>query len=634
MLRYDHAKVVLLVGWVLGAGLGCGETSPGDSARPSAGAGGAGASGGSGGASGGSGKAGASTGGANTGGASTGGANTGGTGESGGSAGKGGTSGNVGGSGGFAGSGNPPLANGKVDLLFMVDTSRSMGGKQKLLSDAMPYLLTSLTSELGVTDLHLGIITSSLSDHGSADVCSPATADAMTFYDDRAQLLPSVRTGVTSWNDQGFLLWDPSQSASPPGENDAAALSAAAQAQLAAASEVGCGYEAQLESLYRFLVDPEPVQAMSNDGNTSVRGPVNHVVLAQRAAFLRPDSTLVVVLLTDENDCSIIDETGSQAWVTTFTGRPRGTTFNMPAAAPICETNPNDPTCGPTTTALAPEQDHLNLRCYRQKQRFGIDLLYPISRYVDAFSAAQIDPRQTSNPIPNPLYFAPGGSQTRTPEQVFVLGIVGVPWQDVSSEASWAGPGLDYLTAADLRAEGRWPVIVGNAEENVPPSDPLMVEAIDPRPAGTPHPLLGDAAAVVSEESSDATANPINGHEQRAIDFDRSDLQFACIFPLAEPRPCVSGTDAVCDCEAYDYPKNSPLCSYPGPDMDGTQLYGKAYPSLRELEVLQGLGDQAVVASVCPKKTAPDGTAASDPEYGYNPAITALIEAMRQAAAP
>jgi hypothetical protein len=618
MLRFAHAKAVLVVGGALGCGLGCGESSPVGGATPSAGAGGATASGGKG-------SGGTSGSGANAG---TGGTSVGGT------VGKGGTSGNVGGSSGFAGSGNRPLANGKVDLLFMVDTSRSMGGKQKLLSDAIPYLLTSFTSELGVADLHLGIITSSLSDHGSADICAPAVAGENVFYDDRAQLLPSVRVGVESWNNQGFLVWDPSQSVTPPGENDAVALSAAAQVHLAAASEVGCGYESQLESLYRFLVDPEPVESMSHDGNFSVRGPVNQILLAQRAAFLRPDSTLVVVLLTDENDCSIIDEDGSQGWLTSLGRKPTTGSFQLPAAAPVCETAPNDPGCGPTDTPLAPQQDDLNLRCYRQKQRFGIDLLYPISRYVDAFIAPRIDPRQKGTPIPNPLYFGPGGSQTRGAEQVFVLGIVGVPWQDLSAEASWTSPGLEYLTAAGLRAEGRWPMIAGKAETNVPPSDPLMVEAIDPRPVGTPHPLLGQAAAVVSADSTDAAANPINGHEQRVPDYDRSDLQFACIFPFAEPRLCMSAVDVPCDCNADAYPKNSPLCSYTAADVDGTQLYGKAYPSLRELEVLQGLGDQAVVASICAKKVIPDGTPATDPDYGYNPAITALIEALRQAAAP
>jgi hypothetical protein len=622
MLEFRQVKALLFVGGLLGSSLGCSGTPPRDEGRPGAGAGGAAAGGSSGG--GGTSGSGASAG-ANTGGTSMGGGGAGG--------GKGGASGNGGGSSGFAGSGNPPLANGKVDLLFMVDTSRSMGGKQQLLSDAIPYLLTSLTSDLGVDDLHLGIITSSLGDHGSGDICSPASAGPLSISDDLAQLLPSVRPGVSSWNNHGFLLWDPSQSQTPPGENDLAALSAAAQAQLAAASEVGCGYEAQLESLYRFLVDPEPVLAMSNDGTVSVRGPVNQVVLAQRAVFLRPDSTLVVVLLTDENDCSILDEDGSKGWFASLTRNATGTVL-FPAAAPICETAPNDPNCGPTSATVSIEEDHPNLRCYRQKQRFGMDLLYPVSRYVDAFVAPRIDPRQSGMPIANPLYFGPGGTQTRTPAQVFVLGIVGVPWQDVSAQESWTGPGLEYLPAASLRAEGRWPIIAGNAEMNVSPLDPLMVEAVDPRPAGTPHPLLGQGAAVASADSTDAAANPINGHEQRVAEMDRSDLQFACIFPFAEPVPCVTDSDTTCDCDAYAYAKNSPLCSYSAPDTDGTQLYGKAYPSLRELEVLRELGDQAVVASACAKKVIPDGSAATDPDYGYNPAVTALIEALRRAAAP
>ena len=34
---------------------------------------------------------------------------------------------------------------------------------------------------------------------------------------------------------------------------------------------------------------------------------------------------------------------------------------------------------------LAGDDDNLNLRCFNQKQRFGIDLLYPTERYVSGF---------------------------------------------------------------------------------------------------------------------------------------------------------------------------------------------------------------------------------------------------------
>jgi hypothetical protein len=49
----------------------------------------------------------------------------------------------------------------------------------------------------------------------------------------------------------------------------------------------------------------------------------------------------------------------------------------------------------------------------------------------------------------------------------------------------------------------------------------------------------------------------------------------------------------------------------------------KAYPALRQLEVLKGLGDNAVVASVCTRNV----TRPNLPDYGYRPVVGALVEA-------
>jgi hypothetical protein len=51
-----------------------------------------------------------------------------------------------------------------------------------------------------------------------------------------------------------------------------------------------------LEAWFRLLVDPEPIRSMGNDLMRSVRGPLNQVVLAQREAFLRPDSAAAIVM--------------------------------------------------------------------------------------------------------------------------------------------------------------------------------------------------------------------------------------------------------------------------------------------------------------------------------------------------
>jgi hypothetical protein len=64
------------------------------------------------------------------------------------------------------------------------------------------------------------------------------------------------------------------------------------------------------------------------------------------------------------------------------------------------------------------------------------------------------------------------------------------------------------------------------------------------------------------------------------------------------------------------------------------QTHGKAYPALRQLEVLKGLDEHGVVASVCPKNTTAVGDPATDPDYGYNPAVSAMIQRFKDYLAP
>jgi hypothetical protein len=204
-----------------------------------------------------------------------------------------------------------------------------------------------------------------------------------------------------------------------------------------------------------------------------------------------------------------------------------------------------------------------------------------------------------------------------------LAGIVGVPWQDIATSASLEGDGLEYLDAEELDREGRWDLILGNPSENVPPNDPHMRESIAPR-SGT-NPLLGIPIAPATSQNPDE--NPINGHEQNVPLLD--DLQYACTFELPTPRDCaMAGTY---DCNANEQANNRSLCEYPnGPNTEGIQLRAKAYPGLRHLEVLKAVGDNGVVASICPKNTAPAAglEPATDPSYGYNPAVASLLTAL------
>jgi hypothetical protein len=67
---------------------------------------------------------------------------------------------------------------------------------------------------------------------------------------------------------------------------------------------------------------------------------------------------------------------------------------------------------------------------------------------------------------------------------------------------------------------------------------------------------------------------------------------------------------------------SNPLCQNAMGQYSTVQTRAKAYPGIRQLQVLQGLGDQAVVASICPSNVT--NTTAAD--FGYRPAAAALVK--------
>ena len=331
---------------------------------------------------------------------------------------------------------------------------------------------------------------------------------------------------------------------------------------ITATGEHGCGFEASLEAWYRFLADPEPPATVSLIANTTVRGSsavsgscvgCDEVLLAQRRAFLRPDSALVVVMLSDENDCSIRDD--GIGWFI-------GSNARMPLSTSACDKNPNDfccrscaqretqppagcqslstdPVCrlvpaGQQYATYDARHDSVNLRCFNHQQRFGFDLLYETSRYVDALNASTL-PLQSSptTVVRNPLFTGDPGQPVRGPSLVFLAGIVGVPWQDVADDASQVGAGLVYLTAKELAAKDRWSALLGDpkASPPVPPSDPFMIESIAPRTGMNT--IAQPPVAIAPSNSMDAHANPINGHEQNIAQLD--DLQYRVHVPARRP---------------------------------------------------------------------------------------------------
>ena len=349
---------------------------------------------------------------------------------------------------------------------------------------------------------------------------------------------------------------------------------------------------------------------------------------------------MAIVILSDESDCSIRDD--GVGWFV-------GSSNRMPRSTAACEVDVNDPCCrscalneatppagcsavrddaicknvpaGQTYAAWDQVHDSLNMRCFDQQRRFGFDLLYPVERYSDALSNPKIRNRNQQL-VDNPL-FVGGDNGPRSATLISVSVIVGAPWQDLATTDSLSpGHGLEYLDGAGLESNARWPLLIGDRAHNQPPTDPFMIESSNQRTGKNPL----TQSPIVAASSTDPLANPINGHEQNIPQFD--ELQYACIFPLTTPKPCMNG-DAFCDCSPDSRGKldavqvaNSPLCQPPtGGAVTTTQYYAKAYPGTRELRFARLLGGRAAPASICPKTL----TDTSSPDYAYNPAFDALL---------
>ncbi|WP_232379887.1 hypothetical protein [Polyangium fumosum] len=558
----------------------------------------------------------------------------------------------------------------KIDIVLGIDNSASMADKQQILAQAVPDLVESLVNppcidEAGlplpdanqptspkedcpkdsrrefepVLDIHIGIVSSSLGGHGGA-VCpdiqaEPNCNNEKVSKNDRGHLLSRADACVAgevvpTYADKGFLAWDPEQKLNPPGEENLGTLDGSVPGLVPALADmvngtgqVGCGYESQLESIYRFLVDPEPYDTIeASSGYVKVSG-TDDALLKQRKDFLRPDSLVAILMLSDENDCSI-KETGFYYRASHSDAMPR------PRAE--CAIDPNDKCCSscglkapegcPTdpgcfdangdVMVLTKSQDAVNLRCFDQKRRFGVDFLYPTDRYVKAFSSLEISTR-SGEIVENPLFPkarpAEGVPVVRTPDLVFIAGIVGVPWQDIARDPADLKKGIK--NAREMGADGTWDMILGNPAQGVLPTDPLMHESPDPRHGK--HPITGEQTDMTPESP---LGNSINGHEYDTLG---DDLQYACIFKLPQATDCEN--DPKCS-ECRDGTANSPLCDPADPMM---QVRAKAYPGLRQLDVLRGLGDQGIVGSVCPKQV--EDRTSSD--YGYRPAIGALIDRLK-----
>ena len=345
----------------------------------------------------------------------------------------------------------PPAPVSKLDLLFMIDNSASMADKQALLARAVPEMVMRLvnpncvdaqgnivgSSQNGqcaqghiefqpVADMHIGIITSSLGGRGS-DACDPNAMNPANFAlnahnDDQGHLINRAGANETANADAtpaNFLAWlppVPQNAGKPqppvPALGDAMKLIGDFTDLISGVHEHGCGFEAQMESWYRFLVQPDPFQSIVKNNTTASFSGIDQTILQQRHDFLRPDSALAVIVITDESE-EVADPLaiGGQAWAFANTAFPGSASGAAPRGTMECEnpvdpnnashTGPNDPNCTscdflmgqsnfntecPGGAYLDPTDDNLSVRFFQQKRRFGLDAMDPIGKYVMGLS--------------------------------------------------------------------------------------------------------------------------------------------------------------------------------------------------------------------------------------------------------
>ncbi|HLK88593.1 MAG TPA: hypothetical protein VKZ18_01790 [Polyangia bacterium] len=292
----------------------------------------------------------------------------------------GGSSGSTGGSGGTAV--GPFGAN--VDILFMIDDSSEMSEMQGKLYDQLPLFVQALQGLPTQPSLHVAVVDSDLGapgDSTSSLGCTKA-GDQGQF-----QSAPSGTCTATTLTSGATFISDVDDM---PNYTDAS-LSDVLQC-IALLGDRGCGFEHQLASIDR---------ALGADGLGAAPS-VN-------AGFLRPNAYLVIVMLTNEDDCSAPADTtiyslnGYQQNISNpdgpianyrCNGGPRGAHYCQdPANGNAWMVPPLAPPADAQGPSTAPTLDLAN--CVDNEQPptgTGTSALTPVSKFINDIKSLKPDP--------------------------------------------------------------------------------------------------------------------------------------------------------------------------------------------------------------------------------------------------
>jgi hypothetical protein len=174
------------------------------------------------------------------------------------------------------------IPNRDLDLLFVIDNSGSMADKQARLAASFPRMMDVLAQlDGGLPNLHLAVVTSDLGTSGSngappAPRVEPVGAGGCTGFGDDARFRTSPAM-------EGGFVVDLDDGAGGRERNYTGELRDLF-GELARAGNTGCGFEQHLGAMRHALRN-----------------------LFNPPGFLRPDANLAVVIIADEDDCSVSD---------------------------------------------------------------------------------------------------------------------------------------------------------------------------------------------------------------------------------------------------------------------------------------------------------------------------------------
>jgi hypothetical protein len=189
-----------------------------------------------------------------------------------------------------------PLAVGyhseAIDILFMIDTGASNTAEQLQLGEAFQPFLARLAEGYG-TDFHVGVVTNGIQSEGCPKCDDTITGSCMNLTGEGGRLQDRLGKNIGTEDAPVYdYHTDPAcrritTSANPGCFYDAAPTSPNYQYGIALTGINSCGYERGLEAVRRALGEH---------------------VNGYNAGFLRLDATLLVVVISDEEDCGNVGD--------------------------------------------------------------------------------------------------------------------------------------------------------------------------------------------------------------------------------------------------------------------------------------------------------------------------------------